>query len=137
MYTGYRWHCDTVLQVVQALAAVQDEEERSLLAGNALGEASGRELSIATDAACSRALEALLPAAAPVAVAAFARALAQPDDYWELASRQAAGSLFRLASSVRGAWRRVSEGSARSAGILGHCPAPRLRAEAAGAQQPW
>ncbi len=102
---------------MQALAAVQDEEERALLAGNALGEAGGRELSIATDAACSRALEALLPAAAPAAVVAFARALAQPDDYWELASRHAAYSLFCLTSCVRGAWRQVSERSVGSAGV--------------------
>jgi hypothetical protein len=125
MYTGIIWQCDTVPQVVQALAAVQDEEERSLLASNALGEAGGHELSIATDAACSRALEALLPAAAPAAVVAFARALAQADDYWELASRQAACSLYRLTTSVRGAWRQVSKGSAKSAGVFGQSPVPR------------
>ena len=73
--------------MVQALSALQDAEDRALLAANALAEAEGRQLSIATDAACSRALEALLPAAAPAAVAGFARALAGPDNYWELVSR--------------------------------------------------
>ena len=74
-------------QVVQALSALQDAEDRALLAANALSEAEGRQLSIATDAACSRALEALLPAAAPAAVASFARAMADPENYWELVSR--------------------------------------------------
>ncbi|KAK9838453.1 hypothetical protein WJX81_000207 [Elliptochloris bilobata] len=73
-------------EVVQALSALQSEEDRALLAANALGEAEGRQLSIATDAACSRALEVLLSAAAPAAVAAFARALAEPENYWELVS---------------------------------------------------
>lgn len=74
-------------QVVQALSALQDAEDRALLAANALAEAEGRQLSIATDAACSRALETLLPAAAPAAVASFARAMADPENYWELVSR--------------------------------------------------
>lgn len=73
--------------MVQALSALKDTEDRALLAANALAEAEGRQLSIATDAACSRALETLLPAAAPAAVASFARAMADPDNYWELVSR--------------------------------------------------
>ena len=47
------------------LRSLYDDEERQLLADNALDEVEGREAEVAADAACSRVVEALLPLASP------------------------------------------------------------------------
>lgn len=53
---------------------MDDDEERQLLADNVLEEAAGRAAALATDAACSRVLEALLPLASTPRLAAFVSA---------------------------------------------------------------
>jgi hypothetical protein len=70
---------------------LSDEEERQLAADAALAEAAERGPEVAADAACSRVLEALLPAASGSAVAAFTRACVEGEGLgllctrWELA----------------------------------------------------
>ena len=70
--------------------SLDDKEEQSLLVANALKEASGQECAVATDAACSRVLEALLPSAEPQQLANFFRAVLKGDGLMALASRYCA-----------------------------------------------
>ena len=67
--------------------SLEDKEEQSLLVANALEEASGQECAVATDAACSRVLEALLPAAEPHQLAKFFRAVLKGEGLMAMASR--------------------------------------------------
>ena len=57
-----------------------DPEQRQLVADSALGEAAGGEARVASDAACSRVLEALLPHASAPALAAFVGALCEGEN---------------------------------------------------------
>ena len=66
---------------------LDDKEEQSLLVANALEEASGQECAVATDPACSRVLEALLPAAEPQQIAKFFQAVLKGDGLMAMASR--------------------------------------------------
>lgn len=65
----------------------EDAEERSLLADNALGEAGGREAEVATDAACSRVLERLLPHASTEALCTFTRACVEGESLGAMCTR--------------------------------------------------
>ena len=58
---------------------LDDKEERALLVSNALDEAGGQEPAVAGDPACSRVLEALIPAAEPQQVAKFFQAVLKGD----------------------------------------------------------
>ena len=60
--------------------SLTDDEEKQLLADNALGETAGREAAVATDAACSRVLEALLPFASTEALCTFTRACVEGEN---------------------------------------------------------
>ncbi len=60
--------------------ALEDDEEKQLVADNALGEAAGTEARVASDAACSRVLEALLPHASIPALATFMGALCEGEN---------------------------------------------------------
>ena len=77
----------------------EDAEERSLLADNALGEAGGREAEVATDAACSRVLERLLPHASTEALCTFTKACVEGDSLGAMCTRCASGG---------GDWRRAA-----------------------------
>jgi len=66
---------------------LDDKEEQSLLVANALEEASGQECAVATDPACSRVLEALLPAAEPQQIAKFFQAVLKGEGLMTMASR--------------------------------------------------
>lgn len=66
---------------------LDDKEEQSLLVANALEEASGQECAVATDPACSRVLEALLPAAEPQQIAKFFQAVLKGEGLMAMASR--------------------------------------------------
>ncbi len=66
---------------------LDDKEEQSLLVANALEEASGQECAVATDPACSRVLEALLPAAEPQQIAKFFQAVLKNEGLMAMASR--------------------------------------------------
>ncbi|KAL0051826.1 hypothetical protein WJX82_002725 [Trebouxia sp. C0006] len=65
---------------------LDDKEEQSLLVANALEEASGQECAVATDPACSRVLEALLPAAEPQQIAKFFQAVLKGEGLMAMAS---------------------------------------------------
>ena len=67
--------------------SLDDKEEQSLLVANALREASGQECAVATDAACSRVLEALLPLAEPQQLAEFLQAVLEGAGLMAMASR--------------------------------------------------
>lgn len=67
--------------------SLEDKEEQSLLVANALEEASGQECAVATDAACSRVLEALLPSAEPQQLAKFFQAVLKGEGLIAMASR--------------------------------------------------
>ena len=58
---------------------IDDKEEQALLVNNALDEARGQECAVAGDPACSRVLEALIPAAEPQQVASFFQAVLRGD----------------------------------------------------------
>ncbi|KAL4439741.1 hypothetical protein ABPG75_002742 [Micractinium tetrahymenae] len=61
-------------EVAGRLKELDDDEERQLLADNALGEADS---AVATDAACSRVVEALLPHASISVLGTFAKAVVE------------------------------------------------------------
>jgi hypothetical protein len=67
--------------------ALEDDEERGHLVTNVLEEASGKELQVATDAACSRVLEALLPHAEPSSLLRFFKAFSVDGKLLTLASK--------------------------------------------------
>lgn len=67
--------------------SLDDKEEQSLLVANALQEASEQECVVATDPACSRVLEALLPAAEPQQLANFFQAVLKGEGLMAMASR--------------------------------------------------
>jgi hypothetical protein len=48
-------------EIDEHFKSLTDDEEKHILADNALGEARGKEAQVATDAACSRVVEALIP----------------------------------------------------------------------------
>ena len=66
---------------------LDDKEEQSLLVANALEEASGQECAVATDPACSRVLEVLLPAAEPQQLAKFFQAVLKDEGLIAMSSR--------------------------------------------------
>lgn len=76
---------DSILQYFSEVKGhfdgLDDTEERSRLALNALEETSGRELQIATDVCCSRILEALLPCAPTPSITQFCQALLSPPTF--------------------------------------------------------
>lgn len=82
---GYSTVDESVLQyyseVKEHFDGLDDAEERSRLALNALEEASGRELQIGTDALCSRVLEAFLPCAPTPSISQFCQALLSPPTF--------------------------------------------------------
>ena len=84
-------------QVRATLDSLDDPEERSLLADNALEEASGRENEVASDPACSRVLEVLLGAASGDAVLNFAKAVLTGDKLLALATKYVTHSLQKQA----------------------------------------
>lgn len=92
---------------------VDDAEERSLLADNALGEAGGREAEVATDAACSRVLERLLPHASTEALCAFTQACVEGESLGAMCTRCVSGG--------RAAARRLRNACAHDLGSLWHC----------------
>ena len=67
--------------------SLDDKEEKALLVTNALAEASGQECAVATDPACSRVLEALIPAAEPQRLASFFQAVLKGEGLMSMASR--------------------------------------------------
>lgn len=67
--------------------SLDDADDQSLLVANALEEASGQECAVATDAACSRVLEALLPSAQPQQLAKFFQAVLKGEGLMAMASR--------------------------------------------------
>jgi hypothetical protein len=71
--------------------SLTDDEDRQLLAGNVLGDAAGREADLATDAACSRVLEALLPFASNEALCTFTTACVEGENLGTMCTRCAAG----------------------------------------------
>ena len=76
--------------------SLDDKEEQSLLVANALEEASGQECAVATDAACSRVLEVLLPCAEPQQLAKFFQAVLRGDGLMAMASRYCATVLYSV-----------------------------------------
>ncbi|KAL4419124.1 hypothetical protein ABPG77_004516 [Micractinium sp. CCAP 211/92] len=64
-------------EVAGRLKELDDDEERQLLADNALGEADS---GVATDAACSRVVEALLPHASTGVLATFAKSVVEGEN---------------------------------------------------------
>lgn len=67
-------------EIASHFQTLEDDEERGLVADNALGEAAGQEPRVAADAACSRVLEALLPHASVPALAAFVAACCEGEN---------------------------------------------------------
>ena len=74
-------------EIHECIKATDDEEEKSTVANNALEETRGREADIASDSACSRVLEALLPHASPESLAAFLTGCVQGDTLGILCTR--------------------------------------------------
>ena len=72
--------------------SLTDDEGRQLLAGNVLGDAAGREADLATDAACSRVLEPLLPFASNEALCTFTTACVEGENLGTMCTRCGAGS---------------------------------------------
>lgn len=71
-------------EVAGRLKELEDDEERQLLADNALGEADS---AVATDAACSRVVEALLPHASTAVLATFAKAVVEGENLGAMCTR--------------------------------------------------
>ena len=71
--------------------SLTDDEGRQLLAGNVLGDAAGREADLATDAACSRVLEPLLPFASNEALCTFTTACVEGENLGTMCTRCGAG----------------------------------------------
>lgn len=71
-------------ELSSTFAGLEDPEDRQLAADNALGEAN---IQVACDAACSRVVEALLPAAGTPAVCAFAAALTEGENLGLMCTR--------------------------------------------------
>jgi len=69
--------------------SLTDDEERQLLADNVLGDAAGKEAAVATDAACSRVLEALLPFASTEALCTFTKACVEGESLGAMCTRWA------------------------------------------------
>lgn len=84
--------------------SLDDKEEQSLLVANALEEASGQECAVATDAACSRVLEALLPSAEPQQLAKFFQAVLTGDGLIAMASRYCATLLHPVGNRNVSSW---------------------------------
>lgn len=74
-------------EINERFGELDDAEEKTLLAENALGEASGKEAEIACDAACSRVLERLLPHAGTEALCAFTRACVEGESLGAMCTR--------------------------------------------------
>ena len=68
------------LELGGRLKEAEDLEEREAIAAGALEEVRGHELQVATDLACSRVLEAMLPLAQTSELHSFLRALSQNDE---------------------------------------------------------
>ncbi|GAB4813915.1 hypothetical protein N2152v2_000961 [Parachlorella kessleri] len=82
---------------------LEDGEERQLVADNALGEAAGSEPRVASDAACSRVLETLLPHASIPALSAFVGALCEGENLGATCTSGPFGShVFEKALKVLG-----------------------------------
>ena len=96
--------------------SLDDKEEQSLLVANALEEASGQECAVATDAACSRVLEALLPCAEPQQLAKFFQAVLKGDGLMAMASRYCAILLHSIAKQ-----KSVTQHHLRSRYHTDHC----------------
>lgn len=71
-------------EVAGRLKELDDDEERQLLADNALGEADS---GVATDAACSRVVEALLPHASTAVLATFAKSVVEGENLGAMCTR--------------------------------------------------
>lgn len=78
-------------EIDETLQGLEEPEERQLLADNVLGDAEGREVEVATDAACSRVLEKLLPCATTEALCKFSRACVEGDGLGTMCTRCAGG----------------------------------------------
>ena len=81
-----------------------DDEDKHLLANNVLGDAAGREAEVATDAACSRVVEALLPFASTEALCTFTNSCVEGDSLGTMCTRWVGG--WRRAAAAGSGWRR-------------------------------
>jgi hypothetical protein len=72
-------------EVSSHFASLDDPEEKQLLLANVLEELQGKELRIATDAATSRMLEALLASASASQLMQFLQAFTNEDELYKLA----------------------------------------------------
>ena len=92
-----------------------DDEDKHLLANNVLGDAAGREAEVATDAACSRVVEALLPFASTEALCTFTKSCVEGDSLGTMCTRWVGG--WRLAAPPR---RPNAHGTCHPA-LVDHC----------------
>jgi hypothetical protein len=74
-------------EVVAHFQTLVDDEERSLLVGNVLEEISGREVTVAGDAVCSRHVETLMSAASAPQLMAFLTSVSDVDGLFALVSK--------------------------------------------------
>ena len=72
-------------EVSSHYASLDDPEEKQLLLANVMEELQGKELRIATDAATSRMLEALLAGASARQLMQFLQAFTNEDELYKLA----------------------------------------------------
>ena len=90
--------------------SLTDDEDKHLLANNVLGDAAGREAEVATDAACSRVLEALLSFASTEALCTFTKACVEGDSLGTMCTRWVA--------AASGGWRQRLAAAAEPPGAM-------------------
>eukprot|EP00887_Chlorella_sp_A99_P004080 scaffold23.g4080.t1 len=96
-------------EIAGHLKTLDSDEERGLLADNVLEEAAGRAAALATDAACSRVLESLLPLASTERLCGFVAACVETMSFFPFTRSSPFGShvlekaLGQVAARVAGA----------------------------------
>ena len=94
-------------EIAKHLETLDDEGDRELLAENVLGEAAGKEALVASDAACSRVVERLIPYAGTAALIAFLEACTEGENLgavctrWACRRPAAAAAAAAVAARVR------------------------------------